>query len=429
MRPTWLFLGCLAVLPLHRPALLAAWAGGGSGGLPEVLFPAAALALLWALDRPLRLRCPLRPPRPLTHLIWLHGALLLAGLLPSVLLAPEGTRDRAALQLGVLLYIAALHNGARVLVLLGGRDAGLRALITGAAVACALGLVGWSLALAGKDPWGLAAYYPWMAAAGPRPLGPTESPAMLGTIALGGATATLVLGRRAGGARPFIFPLVGLFGLTLLLTQSRLILAALLGLGVLGLAGRRPILRALASVAVLVALVGTAASLTWRLVPLTSHWPIIDLHPSPYRVCHEIALKTFVEHPLAGVGLENFASAWPRHYEPVRHDPAFAGLGTGKPGGENGSWRELPLDPHGTPQGYLAEAGWPAGLMLLGLGFLLWRARHTELPESTAYLAALALAALSLDLLTERSTWALLGLLGRGPDRERPALQRTSAQG
>jgi hypothetical protein len=414
MRPTWLFLGWLAVLPLHRPALLAAW--GCPGGLPEILFPAAVLALLWSLDRPFR---------PLIHQawLWLHGALLLAGLLPSVLLAPGDARGRAALQLGVLLYIAALHSGARVLVLLGGRDAGLRALVTGAAVACVLGLAGWALALAGKDPLGLAAYYPWMTEGGPRPLGPTESPAMLGTIALGGATATLVLGRRAGRMPSFILPLLGLFGLTLLLTRSRLVLAALLGLGVLGLAGRRPILRALAGMAVLMALAGTAASLTWRVVPLTTRWPFIDLHPSPYRVCHEIALKTFLEHPLAGVGLENFASAWPRHYDPARHDPAFAGMGAATPLGADPSWRELPLDPHGTPQGYLAEAGWPAGLMLLGLGLLLWRARATELPESTAYLAALALAALSLDLLTERSTWALLGLLGRGPDSERPGLR------
>jgi hypothetical protein len=174
-------------------------------------------------------------------------------------------------------------------------------------------------------------------------------------------------------------------------------------------------------VAVIMALAGTAASITWRLVPVTAQWPFIDLHPSPYRVCHEIAWKTFVEHPLAGVGLENFAAAWPRYYEPARHDPAFAGmsLGSGRSEGAGPSWRELPLDPHGTPQGYLAEAGVPAGLMLLGLGLLLWRVKETELPESAAYLAALALAALSLDVLTERSTWALLGLLGRGPDSER----------
>lgn len=421
MRPTWLFLGWLAVLPLHRPALLAAWAGS-PGGLPEILFPAAALALLLALTQA-QTQAQKRPLRPLAHLAWLHGALLLAGLLPSVLFAPGGARGRAVLQLGVLLYIAALHSGARVLVRIGGRDAGLRALVTGAAVACVLGLAGWALALAGKDPFGLAAYYPWMAAGGPRPLGPTESPAMLGTIALGGATATLVLRRRAACARPWALMFVGLFGLTLILTRSRLVFAALLGLGVLGLAERRPLWRILAGIAVFMALASTAASLTWRLVPITGHWPFIDLHPSPYRVCHEIAWKAFVEHPLAGVGLENFAAVWPRYYEPARHERAFAGMETGKPDGANPSWRELPLDPHGTPQGYLAEAGWPAGLMLLGLGLLLWRARETELPESTAYLAALALAALSLDLLTERSTWALLGLLGREPDSERPGFR------
>ena len=404
-----LFLGLLAALPLHRPALFAAW--GFPGGLPELLFPAAALALLFGLGL----------GRPLPRLLWLHGALLLAGLLPSVLLAPGDARGRAVLQLGVLLYIGAIHGGARVLVLVGGRDAGLRALVTGAALACVLGLAGWGLVLAGREPLGLAAYYPWMAAGGPRPLGPTESPAMLGTIALGGITATLALGRRAALARPRMLVLVGLFGLTLLLTQSRLVLAALLGLGVLGLGMHRRILRALSALAVLVALAGTAPSLTWRVVPITAHWPFIDLHPSPYRVCHEIAWKTFVERPLAGVGLENFATAWPRHYEPARHDPAFAGMaqGPGAPEGSEPSWRDLPLDPHGTPQGYLAEAGWPAGLMLLGLGLVLWRARETELPESAAYLAALALAAVSLDVLTERSTWALLGLLGRGPDSER----------
>ena len=92
-------------------------------------------------------------------------------------------------------------------------------------------------------------------------------------------------------------------------------------------------------------------SLWFRVVPLRPTSPFIDTGIGPYRVCHDIAWSMFRAHPLTGVGLENFHRAWPDHYDPARHDAAYRG------GAE--VLRGRPLDPHGTVQGYLAEAGLP----------------------------------------------------------------------
>jgi O-antigen ligase len=137
-------------------------------------------------------------------------------------------------------------------------------------------------------------------------------------------------------------------------------------------------------------------------VPPRPVLPFIDTGIGPYRVCHDIAWSMFRAHPLTGVGLENFHREWARHYDPAHHDGAFRG------GAEH--LRGIPLDPHGTVQGYLAEAGLPGLVIVLLIAALLWRRRDRS-PEVLGLLVAVGCALFFTDMLTERSTFATLGLL------------------
>jgi hypothetical protein len=383
--------------------------------LPELLFVALAPVLGLALFRRRAWRA-----MPRTGFVLVGG--LVAGLGPSVLLA--GDRRRALAQLAVLIYVALIHQAALAVGTLGLRRAALRSLVAGAVVACLMALYATFVAWLGGDPGHLAVRYPWMPAA--RPLGPTESPTMLAMIALGGGAAALTLRRERALPGWTAAAVAGLFALTLLLSQSRVVLAAAAGAGVAwawssGVA-RSPGSRALRRTPGL-ALAGAAVgvlllSLWFRVVPLQPASPFIDTGTGPYRVCNEIAWSMFRAHPLAGVGLENFHRAWPEHYDPTRHDPAYRG------GAE--PLRGLPMDPHGTVQGYLAEAGLPGLAAVMLAAVLMWRRRGRRgeaAPETLGFLAALACALFFTDLLTERSTFATLGLLlstNRHPSPDAP---------
>jgi hypothetical protein len=251
------------------------------------------------------------------------------------------------------------------------RRDGLVAIVAGAALACALGFVFWDR-------------YMWMAL--PRPVGPTESPAMLSMIALAGLFALRTVDLGTGRWRALQL----LFWAILVAAQSRILLCAIVGVAVEAWPRRR----ALASMAIAGALALFVASLVWRVVPLSSTPPFIDTHPTPYRVCHDVGWRAFAAHPLAGVGLRGFHAAWPRYVDEPMARAAFAPM------------TPSARDAHGTLTGYLAEAGLPALLLLGSLAWDVWRRR-----SSTGYFVALVLASCTLDLLTERSTWALVGLL------------------
>jgi O-antigen ligase len=121
-----------------------------------------------------------------------------------------------------------------------------------------------------------------------------------------------------------------------------------------------------------------------------------------YRVCHELALAAFHDHPAFGLGLEGFRRAWPAYYVPARHDAAYED--------DFAELKGVPFDPHSTPLGYLAETGLAALVVLPLVARALWR-RRAELPLTVPYLVTLAVASLSIDLLTERTTFLTLGLL------------------
>jgi hypothetical protein len=348
-----LLLLALALLPLHRPLLSEA---------PHVaaadLVAGAALGLYLLMRR-------------LPRAAWVRLGVLVATLTPSVLVAVDGRRALA--QLCGLVYVTLLGGAAMSLAERRQRD-GLRAIVVGAAVACALGFVLWGR-------------YVWMAL--PRPLGPTESPAMLSMIALGGLFALRALGSDAGRWRALVL----LFWVTLVAAQSRILLCAVVGVAIEAWPRRR----ILASLVMAAALALFVTSLVWRVVPLSATPPFIDTNPTPYRVCHDVGWRAFAAHPWAGVGLRGFAGAWPRYVDDAQAVAAFAPL------------LPEPRDPHGTLTGYLAEAGLPALLLLGYLAWDVWRRRG-----STGYFVALVLASCTLDLLTERSTWALLGLMSAG---------------
>ena len=348
-----LVLVALAALPLHAPLVLDA---------PHVsvadLVAGTALALYLLMER-------------LPRAAWLRVAVLVVTLAPSVAVAAD--RRRALLQLAGLVYVLVLSGVAWSLALRRRRE-GLVALAIGAAVACGLGFAIWER-------------YPWMPLA--RPIGPTESPAMLSMIALAGLFAVRALGARGWPWRA----LQALFWAILVAAQSRILLCAIIAVAV----DAWPRRRALASVTIAAALALFAASLVWRVVPLASSPPFIDRSPSPYRVCHDVGWRAFLAHPLAGVGLHGFQAAWPDFVDEPTARAAFAPLAPS------------PRDPHATLGGYLAEAGLPA---LVLLGFLAWDVWRRRL--STGYFVALVLASCTLDLLTERSTWALLGLAAAG---------------
>ena len=391
-------LSFFAALPFHRPPVVTGL--GPALALPELLFLPLAGLLALALHHQHAWRSTPRTGLAL-------AAVLVVGLAPSVLLA--GDRRRALVQLVVLVYVALIHQAALAAVALGLRRAALQALVAGAALACALGLLAAATGWAGGPLGHLAIIHPWSPLA--RPIGPTESPTMLAMIALGAGAATLALVRERGLRRWQAGLLLALFGLTLVLSQSRVLLAVAAGAGVAwgwsNRGGRRSGLRRASGLLLAgSALAVLALSLWVRVVPLRPAPPFIDTGPSVYRVCHAIAWSMFRAHPLAGVGLENFHRAWPDHYDPARHDAAYQGW--------TGRLRGRPMDPHGTVQGYLAEAGLPGLVVVTLVAALMWRRRkgHAGLPpEALGLLIALASALFFTDLLTERSTFATLGLL------------------
>ena len=370
----------LFALSFHCPPVFDAF--GPAAGLPEFLFPCAAIALLV-----LGLRVDRAALAP--------ALVIAAGFAPSVVFAVD--RRRAVAQLCVLLYVAGIYALARTIARNGYRSAALLALACGAAANVAIGLAAESLELLSLPSFDLVVRTPWTV--GPRPIGMTESANMLALVAFSGMFATLALkrlgdieSRRAGA-------LLTVLVAGMLACQSRIVLGACLAVAVLKGRRRTPLWLAAGVVSVIAMLISIRA----QVVPIHGRFPFLNFSLGPYGAMHEIALRAFLHHPLTGVGLENFLAAWPRYYDPARYDHVFTG--------EYATMLGSAFEPHGTLVGYLAEAGLLALPVLGALGWFVWRGRARDLPESGAYAIGLVLASFSVDLLTERNTWALIGLL------------------
>jgi len=376
-------------LPFHRPVLTRAL--GPALGLPELLFPLLALALVLAARSRLRLA-----PWPGVLL----AAVLAVGFSPAIFASDRPVASAA--QLAVFAYIAFIYQAGVLVKTLGLRRPALLAFAAGAVSASLVGLAGAILNHLGFGPFGLSIDDPWLSPP-PRPIGPTESPTMLALIAFAGAVALVTLHRQGELSRRATGAGLLILGLTILATQSRVVLASLGALGAVAAMQGKPNRQRVWGRVSVVAIAGfLALTLLWRILPLQPHWPFVDTRISNYHVRHQIAGRMFLDHPAAGVGLERFRAFWPHYYLPERYDRAYDG------GRE--FQRGFPFDPHNTLLGFLAEGGIPGGLTVIAVAVLVWR-RRAPGPETVALVVATVLNTLHTDMLTERSTWALLGLL------------------
>jgi hypothetical protein len=122
-----------------------------------------------------------------------------------------------------------------------------------------------------------------------------------------------------------------------------------------------------------------------------------------YARIKQVALRTFVEHPVAGIGLDQFHVATRRAYAE---------------GALPSSYQEI--DPHSTLIGRLAECGVIGGAALLLL-WIAWAAMAKEVAfgsgrvplalAAAAALAGLIVAGVNADIMNFRFVWVLAGLL------------------
>jgi hypothetical protein len=123
----------------------------------------------------------------------------------------------------------------------------------------------------------------------------------------------------------------------------------------------------------------------------------------------QVAWRAFVEHPIAGVGLDQFHAETRRAFDEGRLTSAY---------------REI--DPHSTVPGRFAETGLIGGAALLFLWFVWGRmaiagARSGPIGLATAAaLAGLTVASLNADIMNFRFLWVIAGLM-RGLQASTPS--------
>jgi len=129
----------------------------------------------------------------------------------------------------------------------------------------------------------------------------------------------------------------------------------------------------------------------------------IDTHKSEYLMLSEAALRMWKDHPIAGIGLGRYNYSLIKY---VNWDKVKKEL----PDPDNIEWRSK--DPHSTYLGWLSETGM-LGLLAM-LTFLWFNARESFRRKDTKIIAfgivAFLIAGFSIDILTMRHLWFLLGI-------------------
>jgi hypothetical protein len=118
-----------------------------------------------------------------------------------------------------------------------------------------------------------------------------------------------------------------------------------------------------------------------------------------YARIKQVAWRTFVEHPLAGIGLDRFHLATARAHAEGRLPDLY---------------REI--DPHSTLPGRMAETGIIGGVTLVLMWIAWGRIALNVLGNALGYAAAAALAglivsSLNADIMSFRFVWVLAGLM------------------
>jgi hypothetical protein len=260
----------------------------------------------------------------------------------------------------------------------------VKAWLVGAALSCALGLIGTALYLLHVesslwDPSGGSLSLPT------RPTGLAAGFNLLAELAL--VPLLLLVGnpRLAGRARR---PLLWLYGATLALSLSRTLLAV--ALGCVWLMVKLP--RSLRVTATVVVLLATIASARLDLYRDPSGQMTISTAPGLRWRLAASAAETAARHPLFGLGPGELVArvAWPRATDPFQ-----------------------PVRAHWTPLDLAATLGVP-GLLLFALTFALACRRGRA--DRVLLVGALATAfdGLTVDIESFRHVWLLLGLLAAG---------------
>ena len=130
-----------------------------------------------------------------------------------------------------------------------------------------------------------------------------------------------------------------------------------------------------------------------------------------YARIKQVAWRTFVEHPIAGIGLDRFHVATERAFTEGRLTPAY---------------REI--DPHSTLPGRFAECGLIGGVTLIML-WVVWaqmargaaHKSHVGLAAAAAF-AGLLVSSVNADIMNFRFLWVVAGLM-RGLQASTPSPQ------
>lgn len=386
-----------AAVPIHPlPIGPSSRLGGGEWLFPIVL--AVAIAVVFRATRDERREAS--APFALVPF-----AVIAAGLLPAVIVASD-TRT-AAIQWVGLLYVATILAVTRVLTAL---DARAGTMLLAGLVAGTLVRVAWG--------WLDPSYIAWMSGRWPRPQGFAESPNMIAVQAGAAAIALTVLRPR----RWVIAIAMVVVGVTVLATLGHVVFAAFatVTFAAWRALSRRGSRRApFAAAFAIAAAAFLALSMRVDLLPLRASPPFVSTNPSMYAAAHSIAVETFADRPLTGVGLEGFYDAWRARDDGTRF------LDRVPKGCPECATKITPLEPHSTWLGYLAEAGLPGGITVLMLAVLAVRAARRR--DDEALEIALTFAgtlSVMLDVLTNRELALVIGvLLGRRqpgyPRRER----------
>lgn len=402
----------LATVGVNWPALPL------NASIADLIFIPLALAVLsttpWSVIR--------RAWRDGGHRVDLAIVIYLIGALPAIVVSSD--RQHSAIEFVRELYLVAIYIMIAIATRRGFARAIGRGLALGGAILSGAGLIFIVIQFAGGPPWyamGEVMPLPYIGNA-LRLRALTASEAMFACL-LTAATPFAIVMCRADRIRAWCAAAV-LTIAAAMFTVSH----AFAGFAVAVLLAAwpsyatSPRLRRVAAAAVVVIVIGLnfAATISIRSVSIgaSQYHDASDYHHAvdqgamqlgsativydvmSYARIKQVASRTFIEHPIAGIGLDRFHTATERAYNEGLLPELYA-----------------EIDPHSTLLGRLAETGIIGEASLLFL-WIMWFGMATECASRSMIgyaagvgLAGLAVSSLNADIMNFRFVWVLAGLL------------------